>query len=493
MMKRILDSVHGYIQIDDDYCKNIIDTEYFQRLRRIEQTSTRSIFPSARHDRFIHSLGVFHLGCMFVDRIEEQIAAIPEAQQPQNRACIYESYRLACLLHDVAHSPFSHTFEEYFENQWSDLKGTLCRVVNVQSFREEWEAILDPSAPHERMSAIVAVGVFGQFIEDREADKEMVARMIIGLKYQDNIHRSFENAMIDLIHGDVIDADGLDYVCRDSWASGYSTTKVDVDRLIDSVRIIPDGHGIFKLCYTDKSLNEIEAVLKVKTFQQSFVINHHTVMYEQKLLVKAMESAALYHFEGVRNDEDEAHRQQALQKLCSIDCFYKTIGDPGKVTEHTHIKVALPMDDDFIALMKPVSDDKYVSQWLSRKYNLAPLWKSKADFYQCFKHLRGCKLTESSWVFHNDCKKFISDRFCIALEDIIIKKATPKYKENFAMKVDLVVNGEVITYKDLLPEDVHSYDPPKSEFFYIYVPKDSNKQAILDAIVEESAKYFINR
>ena len=54
-MKRVLDSVHGYIYIEEDYIRHVVDTEYFQRLRRIEQTSTRSIFPSARHDRFIHS------------------------------------------------------------------------------------------------------------------------------------------------------------------------------------------------------------------------------------------------------------------------------------------------------------------------------------------------------------------------------------------------------------------------------------------------------
>lgn len=61
-IKKILDSVHGYIDIDDEYIKNIVDTLHFQRLRRIEQTSTRAIFPSARHDRFIHSLGVFYIG-----------------------------------------------------------------------------------------------------------------------------------------------------------------------------------------------------------------------------------------------------------------------------------------------------------------------------------------------------------------------------------------------------------------------------------------------
>ena len=65
-MKRILDTVHGYIMVPNEFVKYIVDTIYFQRLRRIEQTSIRSVYPSARHDRFIHSLGVFHISSIIV-------------------------------------------------------------------------------------------------------------------------------------------------------------------------------------------------------------------------------------------------------------------------------------------------------------------------------------------------------------------------------------------------------------------------------------------
>jgi HD superfamily phosphohydrolase len=69
--KRILDSVHGNIYIDKQLVENIIDTPEFQRLRRVEQTSTRSIFPSARHDRFIHSLGVYYIGTLISKQLEK--------------------------------------------------------------------------------------------------------------------------------------------------------------------------------------------------------------------------------------------------------------------------------------------------------------------------------------------------------------------------------------------------------------------------------------
>ena len=56
------DCVHGYIRVPTDMVRFFIDTEIFQRLRYIEQTGMRTLYPSARHDRFIHSLGTYYLG-----------------------------------------------------------------------------------------------------------------------------------------------------------------------------------------------------------------------------------------------------------------------------------------------------------------------------------------------------------------------------------------------------------------------------------------------
>ena len=82
-VKRMLDSVHGQIKIPKDWCEKIIDTPYFQRLRRIEQNSCRTVFPSARHDRFIHSLGVYHIGSLIAKHIGEE-CEIPKFEYSEN-------------------------------------------------------------------------------------------------------------------------------------------------------------------------------------------------------------------------------------------------------------------------------------------------------------------------------------------------------------------------------------------------------------------------
>ena len=112
--KRFKDPVHGYITVPTCLCNSLIDTCIFQRLRHIEQTSMRSLYPGARHDRFIHSLGVYHLGCKAVARIEE---VLPHRLKdltcwPNYRA----TFEIACLMHDCGHAPFSHTCEKYYNH-----------------------------------------------------------------------------------------------------------------------------------------------------------------------------------------------------------------------------------------------------------------------------------------------------------------------------------------------------------------------------------------
>ena len=95
-MKRILDTVHGYIMINDELFYHIIDTRLFQRLRRIEQTSIRSVYPSARHDRFIHSLGVYHIGSLIVDHLKKEMSAKNYwGENETTMMVLYKSYLVA--------------------------------------------------------------------------------------------------------------------------------------------------------------------------------------------------------------------------------------------------------------------------------------------------------------------------------------------------------------------------------------------------------------
>ncbi len=104
----IVDPIHNFIRVYETELK-IIDSPIFQRLRRIRQLSGAHLtYPSAQHSRFEHSLGVMHIAGQAANALKEKGLLNPD--QIQN-------IRLAALLHDVGHGPFSHLFEEVLQEK----------------------------------------------------------------------------------------------------------------------------------------------------------------------------------------------------------------------------------------------------------------------------------------------------------------------------------------------------------------------------------------
>jgi len=280
--KRIRDNVHGYITIDRDVLALIVDTPLFQRLRLIEQTSMRVLYPSARHDRFIHSLGVYHLGREaskhFVKNVEKHANECYGAIEPEEWTRFQYLFQFACLLHDCGHAPFSHTLEffygitpsvipeypEWFSAITPEFLDTKLKGLCSESFVNDYEMSADLNgnvgAPHERMSALLVITEYRETIlkllqnritsyrEDMLSDDiEFIARMIIGLQYPiirdadepsrvENDKRQIRNCFIELLNGN-LDVDKLDYIVRDAIVSGIDAIQVDISRYLSSLSI----------------------------------------------------------------------------------------------------------------------------------------------------------------------------------------------------------------------------------------------------------------
>ena len=104
-MMQIYDPIHGYIELDGLFA-HIVNTPEFQRLRSVEQGSFRPVFPGARHDRFAHSLGTYHLATKFAEHFFENLkkdAGIAVKKEERERLSL--TFRYAALLHDVGKVP----------------------------------------------------------------------------------------------------------------------------------------------------------------------------------------------------------------------------------------------------------------------------------------------------------------------------------------------------------------------------------------------------
>lgn len=335
--KIFVDTVHGQIRVPNEYCKKIIDTIFFQRLRRIEQTSMRSIYPCAHHDRFIHSLGTFHIGVQMFRQIEKSLI---ERKIEGDNNNLYEeirkiklytdnkistssdgawsvlkrSFELACLLHDCGHAPFSHTFETYFYKDINvilqDMK-TLCLAYlkRIKSPNRDRERVADEfvreikkSQPkkHEIVSAWMVLNprAFGDVIYELNADPILMARMITGGVFllgaeKDSIRKkekSILNCFISLLNGHEIDADRLDYALRDKWASGLNSVNINSNRLTSSLTIEKNqANNLYVICFNKQALPDLQVLIENRNYTNFWVFGHHKTEYQQDLLIKAVE------------------------------------------------------------------------------------------------------------------------------------------------------------------------------------------------------------
>lgn len=366
--KKIKDPVYGYISVPSFYMKNIVDIAAFQRLRRVIQTSYSPLYASALHNRFSHSLGVFHLGCIVAKRLKEVILE-KKFLDETNAAKYANTYKLACLLHDVGHAPFSHTGEIYYKNKdfkIYDLHERLSGLVASKEFQKDLPGESGSAAPHEIMSAIIAIDKFGDIIGDT-AEKELFARCITGYKYTETTKENqIKNCFISMLNSKVIDVDRLDYLIRDAYTSGFATTSIDYVRLLKAITIVCEkvkkGGIRYEIAYGKDAVSIIENVVYAHDAERKWIQNHPVVIYEAYILKCILENLNKQ-LNSKKNklfsEQSLSEEGHTLKKKCSI---------------------SLLCDDDIIYLAKNVFPNQYSSELFERNKRRHPVWKSEAEY-----------------------------------------------------------------------------------------------------------------
>lgn len=395
--KSLKDPIYGYIGIEESIMYSVVDTPTFQRLRNIVQTSYAPLYSAAVHNRFIHSLGVYHLGEIACRAVEKSIRENKEIGTITKLGRYGELFRLACLLHDVGHAPFSHTGEEYYLNlqekgnkRYSELHNMLIDVVGNAQFKADVKGIemrFEPAKPHEIMSAIVALRKFPDLFKD-DKEKSFFARCITGYCYTKlTQHQDIWNCMIRLLNADVIDVDKLDYLIRDAYITGFDTVKIDYVRLLGALCLWRDeDEGVWKLVFHKSALSVIQNVVFAHDAERHWIQNHPIVQYEGYILNHAIEQV-------------NCQFSAANHRLFS----YETLTEEGNQLDQ-NIHISLLADDDLVYLMKNVCSDETTKEYFNRQNRRHPIWKSEAEY----KSLFYCRSGEDS-VITNFIEKEIDD------------------------------------------------------------------------------------
>ena len=459
--KQFRDPVHGYIEIPDEFCRKYVDTDLFQRLRFIEQSSMRMLYPAARHDRFVHSLGVYSIAKRVWDNIEPSFMNAFKGRATINK--YKETFLVAALLHDCAHSPFSHTGELIAKKYCnSDIETKLLKTVRSQDFRSDFYGD-DRSvsySTHEMASAYVGCRRFAA-VFGRTVDREQFARMIIGLKNkQDQSKKKLAyNCLISLVNGFIVDVDRLDYLQRDTWATGICNASVDVDRLIAGIEVnIAEG----KVGIKHTSLSSIVNAVAARDFIFQWVITHHIVVYANEIIRKAIENLI------------EALSQNGSSKAKVGACLFSP--DRLLVDGKTDINgecIHLPTDGDILYLMKKyIPDDKYYKAYINREKVHVSLWKTHAEFvniFTCGARLCDLDVLKDSkfWeVFAGRLEKFTKSHthcFCTKPEEI---KMTKHRIRKLDANIEKAISSEIIGRKTLDLTFLFGNDEKNTQFSF---------------------------
>jgi uncharacterized protein len=251
----IRDPVHGQIDIYPEELE-VIESSWFQRLRHIRQLGlVNHVYPGAEHTRFSHCLGVMHLAGKAVGAICGDIGIGHEETEHYVRLA-----RLAGLLHDIGHAPFSHVGE-------ADLfpKGIGHEDVGARIILEELADTID--------SCFKPFGI--------SADE--VRRALRGLAPDFHF-------VTEVLTG-ATDVDKMDYLLRDAYFCGSRSGEFDLTRLLTKVTAAwtePENRGLRTVVYRYGALHALEEFLLARYWMFNSVYYHSVVRQLEILLARAL-------------------------------------------------------------------------------------------------------------------------------------------------------------------------------------------------------------
>jgi len=270
--REIRDPVFGFVKLSGTE-SDLISTPIFQRLRRIRQLAFANlVYPGAIHTRFEHSLGVCHVAGLLSDSLK-----ISEEDK--------RLVRLAALLHDLGHGPFSHISEQILEI-YTDKESLPKHISKTEKIHELITSdIILKSQDLKRL--------IGQ------AKCEKIANLL---------KEGYGDPLLRSVVSGPLDADKQDYLLRDSYFCGVKYGIFDFKQLHRELRSVDDLSTGKQLMISEDGVHALEQFVLAKYYLTTQVYMHRIRLITDQMLIRAMTL-------GIETDKIEE-----LEKLYKYSC-----------------------------------------------------------------------------------------------------------------------------------------------------------------------------
>lgn len=288
--KIVNDPVYGFIRLPEREILQLIDHKWFQRLRYIRQMGpAHLVYPGAVHTRFHHSLGALHLMGKALDELKAKGVDISDRETT--------AARMAILLHDAGHGPFSHALEHTLVDgiTHEDISGMIMNRLN-----EEHDGMLDD-----------AISIFKQ---------------------------SFNKPYLTQLVSSQLDVDRMDYLNRDSFYTGVSEGVIGYDRILQMLTVKDN-----QLMVEEKGVHSVEKFIIARRLMYWQVYLHKTVLGAEILLINILKRAKELAMKG-----QELHTGKALKHF-----LYNNITLSDFQNSPTQLELFCKLDDvDILSSIK---------------------------------------------------------------------------------------------------------------------------------------------
>lgn len=254
---RIYDPIHGFIELTL-LMKQIIDTEEFQRLRDLKQLGATSfVFPSANHTRFEHSIGVSHLAGKMIESIRKNN---PELKITDRQI---ELTRIAGLLHDIGHGPYSHLYDDYIKSEKeNDHEERGCKLI--KNMVKKYKLPIKKT----ELSEIISM------INPKDTKRKKKTRMW--------------NYQIVANKVNQLDVDKMDYIQRDCFYLGMKCSG-EYSRLMKDVRVVTVGNTK-QIAWSIKLQYDIFHLFSTRYRLHKTVYNHPKVKAYEHIIIEILQN-----------------------------------------------------------------------------------------------------------------------------------------------------------------------------------------------------------